>query len=103
MNLKEPDKRRVDLKEVKWGDYDYDGNNLALHNEQLYTGYVIYTRYPDGVIKAEVEYNAGSNIGWENEYNKIGILIYSCYTVGPTTQEVYKYDDEGNLIDHYTL
>ncbi|MGG7469150.1 hypothetical protein ACVVIH_09400 [Chryseobacterium arthrosphaerae] len=103
MNLKEFHKSRIELKDVCWGDYDYDGSCLAMHNGELYTGYVIFTKYPDGVVKAEVEYNSGSHIGWENEYNEAGILIYSCYSVGPTTQEVYKYDDEGNLLDYYTL
>lgn len=101
--LKESHKPRIDLKEVQWGDYDYDGSRLVLYNEQLYTGYVIFTKYRNGIVKAEVEYNSGSHIGWENEYNEAGILVYSCYSMGETTQEVYKYDDEGNLIDFYEL
>lgn len=103
MSVKESHKPRIDLKEVKWDDFDYDGSRLVLYNEQLYTGYVIYTRYPNGIIKAEIEYNNGSHIGWENEYNEAGILVYSCYSMGETTQKVYKYDDEGNLIEHYEL
>ena len=103
MNLKEPDKRRVDFDDIQWGDYDYDGSCLVLHNGRLYTGYVIFDKFPDGTIEAEMEYNSGSHIGWENEYNEAGILVYSCYSVGPTSKEVYRYDDEGNLIEHYRL
>lgn len=103
MNLKEPEKKRVDFEDIEWGDYDHDGSSLVLYNGRLYTGYVILDKFPNGSIDAEMEYNSGSHIGWKNEYNEAGILIYSCYSVGPTTQEVYKYDDEGNLLDYYTL
>lgn len=103
MALKEREKKRIDLKDVQWGDYDYDGSSLVLYNGLLYTGYVVFTKYQDGVVKDELEYTSGSHIGWENEYNEKGILIYSCFSVGPTTQEVYVYDDQGNLVDHYTL
>ncbi|WP_054509865.1 hypothetical protein [Chryseobacterium sp. ERMR1:04] len=76
---------------------------VLLCNGQLYTGYVVYSKHPKSTIKSEIEYKSGSHIGWENEYNQAGILIYSCYSVGETTQEVYKFDDHGNLIDHYKL
>lgn len=103
MGLKEPTKERVNLNDIQWGDWDYDGSRLALYNNQLYTGYIVFTRYQNGIVKAEIEYKSGSHIGWENEYNQGGILTYSCYSVGETSQEIYKYDDNGNLLDHYTL
>ncbi|MFP3832874.1 hypothetical protein [Chryseobacterium sp. SIMBA_028] len=103
MNLKESDKRRVNFEDIEFGEYDHDGNSLILFNGHLYTGYVILDKYPNGDTMAEMEYDSGSRVGWQNEYNEAGILIYSCYSVGQTTKEVYEYDDEGNLIDHYEL
>ncbi len=103
MGLKEPNKQRINLNDVEWGNFDYDGTRQVLFNNQLYTGYVVYDRFPSGIVEYEVEYNDGSHIGWENEYNQSGILIYSCYSVGQTSQEIYKYDDVGNLLDHYKL
>ncbi|MDP5199448.1 hypothetical protein [Flavobacterium sp. DG2-3] len=49
----------------------------------------------------EVEYKNGSHLGWENEYNVDGQLTYSCLTVGETSLEVFEYDNDGNLIDHW--
>jgi antitoxin component YwqK of YwqJK toxin-antitoxin module len=103
MGLKEPTKQRVNLADIQWGHYDHDGTSLVMYNNQLFTGYVVYTKYPDGTVKSEIEYKSGSHVGWENEYNQNSILTYSCYSVGQTTQEVYEYDDNGNLLDHYTL
>ncbi len=103
MNLKEPDKRRVDFEDIEWGSYDHDGSCLVLYDGRLYTGYVIFDKYPNGTTEAEIEYDCGSRIGWENEYNEAGILTYSCYSMGQTTKEVYEYDDKGNLLEHYTL
>lgn len=103
MGLKEPTKQRVDFDDTEFGNYDHDGTSLILHNGQLYTGYVILDKYPNGMIQAEMEFTSGSHIGWKNEYNQAGILTYSCYSMGQTTKEVYEYDDSGNLLDHYTL
>ena len=101
MSLKQPNKNRVNLNDIQWGDFDYDGNNLVLNGGELYTGYVVYDRHPDNSIENEVEYKNGSRLGWENEYNSNGNLIYSCLSVGETTLEVYKYDNNGAPIEHW--
>jgi len=101
MSLKQPNKSRVNLSDIEWGDFDYDGSNLVLYNNSLYTGYVIYDLYPDNSIQNEIEYKNGSQLGWENEYHSNGNLIYSCLNVNQTTLEVYKYENNGNLLEHW--
>jgi len=98
MKLKQPNKNRVDLDNTEWGDWDYDGNSLILYNGSLYTGYVVLDRFADNSVENEIEYKNGSHVGWENEYNINGNLIYSCLTVGETSLEIYKYDYNGVLI-----
>lgn len=101
MPLKEENKYRIDLDEVIWGNWDDDGNRLVLFNEKLYNGYVVYDRFSNGDVEAEIEYKDGSHMGWENEYNVSGYLTYSCLTLGETSLEIYKYDDNGILIEHW--
>ncbi|HEY6142184.1 MAG TPA: hypothetical protein VIV55_01975 [Flavobacterium sp.] len=101
MGLKQPQKLRIDLSEIQPGEMDYDGNPLAMHNNSLFSGYVVYDRHVNGNIENEVEYKNGSHVGWENEYNDDGQLVYSCLTVGQTPLEIYKYDDNGTLLDHW--
>ncbi|OCA68930.1 hypothetical protein BBI01_17075 [Chryseobacterium artocarpi] len=74
-----------------------------MYDNRLYTGYVIFDKFPSGTTEAEIEYDCGSRIGWENEYNEAGFLTYSSYSMRQTTKEIYKYDDEGNLINHHKL
>lgn len=101
MSLKQPNKNRVNLENIQWGDWDYDGSRLVLYNTTLFSGYVVYDKHIDGSIKNEIEYKNGSHVGWENKYNANGQLIYSCLTVGETSLEIYKYDNNGGLIDHW--
>lgn len=101
MKLKQPNKIRIDFEDIQWGDWDYDGCHKVLFNKKLFSGYVVYDKYSNGDIMNEVEYKNGSHVGWENEYNIDGILIYSCLTIGETSLEIYKYDDNGILIDHW--
>ncbi|MBL7707319.1 MAG: hypothetical protein JNM21_17370 [Taibaiella sp.] len=101
MKLKQENKIRIELTEVEWGEFDYDGCNLALYRGNLYSGYVVYDRFPNKNIENEVEYKNGSQIGWENEYNECGHLIYSCLSLGQTTLETFKYDEKGKLQEHW--
>ncbi|WP_433779112.1 hypothetical protein [Flavobacterium anhuiense] len=101
MNLKQPNKIRIDFEDIQWGDWDYDGCHKVLFNNEPFSGYVVYDRHDNGDIMNEIEYKIGSHVGWENEYNIDGTLIYSCLTVGETSLEVYKYDGNGNLTDHW--
>jgi hypothetical protein len=41
MSLKQPNKNRVNLSDIQWGDFDYDGCNLVISGGELYTGYVV--------------------------------------------------------------
>lgn len=95
MKLKQPNKTRINFENIQWGDWDNDGCRKVLFNNKLFSGYVVYDRHDKGNIMNEVEYKNGSHIGWENEYNAEGQLTYSCLTVGETSLEVYKYDDNG--------
>jgi len=101
MKLKQENKNRIEFKEVEWGEFDYDGCNLVLYRGYLYSGYVVYDRFPNKNIESEIEYKNGSQIGWENEYNESGHLIYSCLSLGQTTLETYKYDEKGKLQEHW--
>jgi hypothetical protein len=101
MSLKQPNKIRINKSEILPGEWDYDGNPLAIYAGNLFTGYVVLDRFTNGSIESEVEYKNGSHLGWENEYNINGQLIYSCLTVGETSLEIYKYDTNGNLLDHW--
>lgn len=84
MELKQPDKNRIEFENIQWGNWNNDSAHKALFNNQLFSGYVAYDRHANGNIQNEVEYQNGSHIGWENEYNMNGKLIYSCLTVGET-------------------
>jgi hypothetical protein len=44
------------------GSYDHDGSCLVLYDGRLYTGYVIFDKYPNGTTEAEIEYDCGSRI-----------------------------------------
>jgi hypothetical protein len=99
MGLKQPNKTRVDLDNTERGDWDDDGYRLILYNGSLYTGYVVLDRFADNSVENEIEYKNGSHVGWDNEYNINGNLIYSCLTVGETSLEIYKYDSGGALIE----
>jgi antitoxin component YwqK of YwqJK toxin-antitoxin module len=101
MSLKQSNKIRVELDDTQLGDFDYDGTRMVLFNNKLFSGYVVYDRHVNGNIENEIEYKNGSHLGWENEYNENGQLVYSCLTVGQTPLEIYKYDDNGILLDHW--
>lgn len=101
MKLKQPNKTRINFQDIQWGNLDYDGSSKVLHNNKLFSGYVVYDRYDNDNIMNETEYKNGSHVGWENEYNIEGQLTYSCLTVGETPLEVYKYDDNGVLTNHW--
>ena len=101
MSLKEPQKTRINLSQITNGEMDYNGEPLAIYNGYLYNGYVVLSRYTNGNVKSEIEYRDGSRKGWENEYNQNGILTYSCLTFGELSIEIYKYDNNGNLMDHW--
>lgn len=101
MSLKQPNKIRINSSEIQPGEWNYDGNPLAMYNDNLFTGYLVLDRFTNGTIQSEIEYKNGSHVGWENEYNANGQLIYSCLTVGETSLEIYKYDNSGGLIDHW--
>ncbi len=103
MALKQPNKTRVELDDLEHGDLDYDGNNLLYYNNQLYTGYVVYDRHPNGLIEYEVESKNGSRLGWINEYADNGQLIDSTLTVGLTQIECYQYNLDGTLKEHWLI
>ncbi len=103
MALKQPNKVRVELDDLEHGDLDYDGNNLLYYNNQLYTGYVVYDRYPNGLIEYEEESKNGSRLGWINEYADNGQLIDSTLTVGLTQIECYQYNLDGTLKEHWLI
>jgi hypothetical protein len=98
MSLKQPNKIRVNRSEIQSGEWDYDGNPLAMHGGNLFTGYVVLDRSTNGLIESEIEYKNGSHVGWENEYNNNGQLIYTRLTVGETGLAFYEYDSNGNQI-----
>ncbi len=101
MALKEENKQRVDFDDMEWGDLDYDGKRIGLKNKKLYSGYIVYDRFPNGNIENETEYRNGSHMGWENEYNSKGFLTYSCLTLGETSLEIFQYNDDGELTEQW--
>ncbi|MDX6188443.1 hypothetical protein SGQ83_03700 [Flavobacterium sp. Fl-318] len=101
MKLKLPNRNRIDFQDIQWGDWDHDGSRKVLVGGKLFSGFVVYDRFDTGDIMNEIEYKKGSHVGWENEYNISGQLVYSCLTVGETSLEIYKYDNSGNLLDHW--
>ncbi len=103
MALKQPNKVRVELGDLEHGGHDYDGNTLLYHNNQLYTGYVVYDRHPNGLIEYEEESKNGSRLGWINEYADNGQLIDSTLTVGLTQIECYQYNLDGTLKEHWLI
>lgn len=103
MALKQPHKIRVNESDLEFGDLDYDGNNLIYHNNELYTGYVVYDRHPNGLIEYEEESKNGSRLGWLNEYADNGQLIQSKLTVGLTSLECYEYNLDGTLKEHWLI
>lgn len=100
MGLKQRNKNRIDFQNIEFDDRDYGGSRQVLFNGSLFSGYVVYDRHKNGNVENEIEYKNGSRAGWENRYNINGQLVNSCLTVGQTILEVYKYDENGDLIDH---
>jgi hypothetical protein len=98
MPLKNPNKTRVDYsllvnRSLTTDDAFYNG-------EDLFTGYAVFSYYPDNSVKFECEIRKGEMLGWSNSYHSNGNLRKSELCFGDFMSFVILfYNDSGQLIE----
>ncbi|WP_452600131.1 hypothetical protein [Pontimicrobium sp. MEBiC01747] len=98
MNLKEPNKIRVNENDLDNLSHSEGGYMRKSYKGKPFAGYMVMDYHENGNVMFEEEYRDGEHQGWDNEYYETGIIKDSSLMIGATCLKYIEYDTLGNVI-----